>query len=56
MDLCRLSRIRYGYRIVITYAFKEKMEMFLMVLGHDMRNAIVKRRFDHLLQVIHLFP
>ena len=53
--LCCHFRVHYSLQDSKHVSVEEKMAMFLMMIGHNQRYVIIKRRFQHSKQTIHKF-
>ncbi|KAL7607165.1 hypothetical protein Lser_V15G15680 [Lactuca serriola] len=53
--LCAHFRVNYALKDSKHVSVEEKMAMFLMMIGHNQRYVIIKRRFQHSKQTIHKF-
>ncbi|KAD4385392.1 hypothetical protein E3N88_25560 [Mikania micrantha] len=53
--LCAHFRVNYSLKDSKHVSVEEKMAMFLMIIGHNQRYVVVKRRFQHSKQTIHKF-
>ena len=53
--LCALFRVQYSLKDSKHVSVEEKMAMFLMIIGHNQRYVVIKRRFQHSKQTIHKF-
>ncbi|XP_052625019.1 uncharacterized protein LOC128132471 [Lactuca sativa] len=53
--LCAHFRANYSLKDNKHVSVEEKMAMFLMMIGHNQRYVIIKRRFQHSKQTIHKF-
>ena len=55
LRLCCHFRVNYALKDSKHVSVEEKMAMFLMIIGHNQRYVIIKRRFQHSKQTIHKF-
>ncbi|XP_023762980.2 uncharacterized protein LOC111911435 [Lactuca sativa] len=53
--LCAHFRVNYALNDNKHVSVEEKMAMFLMMIGHNQRYVIIKRRFQHSKQTVHKF-
>ncbi|XP_052619593.1 uncharacterized protein LOC128125970 [Lactuca sativa] len=53
--LCAHFRANYSLKDSKHVSVEEKMTMFFMMIGHNQRYVIIKRRFQHSKQTIHKF-
>ncbi|XP_052622672.1 uncharacterized protein LOC128127962 [Lactuca sativa] len=53
--LCAHFRANYSLKDSKHVSVEEKMAMFFMMIGHNQRYVIIKRRFQHSKQTIHKF-
>ncbi|KAI3506103.1 hypothetical protein L1887_28459 [Cichorium endivia] len=55
LRLCTHFRLHYSLKDSKHISVEEKMAMFLMMIGHNQRYVVIKRRFQHSKQTIHKF-
>ncbi|XP_023759415.1 uncharacterized protein LOC111907843 [Lactuca sativa] len=55
VQLCAHFRVNYALKDSKHVSVEEKMAMFFMMIGHNQRYVIIKRRFQHSKQTIHKF-
>ncbi|XP_022015116.1 uncharacterized protein LOC110914640 [Helianthus annuus] len=53
--LCAHFRVNYSLEDSKHVLVEEKMAMFLMIIGHNQRYVVIKRRFQHSKQTIHKY-
>ncbi|XP_076909084.1 uncharacterized protein LOC143566217 [Bidens hawaiensis] len=53
--LCAHFRTNYSLKDSKHVSVEEKMAMFFMIIGHNQRYVVIKRRFQHSKQTIHKF-
>ncbi|XP_023762272.1 uncharacterized protein LOC111910668 [Lactuca sativa] len=53
--LCAHFRVNYALKDSKHVSVEEKMAIFLMIISHNQRYVIIKRRFQHSKQTIHKF-
>ena len=53
--MCAHFRTNYSLKDIKHVSVEEKMAMFFMMIGHNQRYVIIKRRFQHSKQTIHKF-
>lgn len=47
IDLCKELKVKYGLKGSRSIYVEELVAMFLMILGHEFGNQVIRERFQH---------